>query len=376
MNSNVLKTKHGEIQLPAFMPDATYGSIRSTSFKDAYDSGVREIVTTTLHIEQKIGSEYIKKIGGINKFFNWERPILTDSGGWQVFSLINSEKGNKKNKISEIGCSFVDPDTGEFSLLTPESSIQIQANLSPDIMTVLDNPIIGKSSLAKRKESVRINTIWAKRAKTKFKEIYQSKEEKPLLGSVIQGGDDFVLRKQSAEELVEIDFDLFNFGGIPLNEGTSWKNFVDKGNFYREMLHFVSELIPENKIKYAMGVGQPDDIAFCYEHGWNLFDTVLPTRNARHGYLYVNKGVGDKSKGYISDKTNKDYFYDIMHLRTERYKFDDKPVDENCNCECCSTVSRAYLRHLIRINEPAGYRLTTIHNLRFYSNWMEELRKG
>lgn len=367
-----LKVNNKRIKLPAFLPDATYGSVRSTSFKDVKDSGTVGIVTTTLHIEQKIGSEYIRKYGGIHKFFGWNNLILTDSGGWQVFSLINSGKGDKRNQISEAGCSFINPEKGQFSLLSPESSIQIQANLSPDILTVLDNPIIGKSSLAKRKESVRINTIWAQRAKHKFDEIYNQSKQSPLLGAVVQGGDDLELRKKSAEELLEIGFDLYNFGGIPLNEGTSWKNFVDKGQFYREMLHFVSELLPSDKIKYAMGVGQPDDIAFCIEIGWNLFDTVLPTRNARHGYLYVSEGFGDKSKIYAGKVKN--YSYDILHLKTERYKFDEKPVDPNCNCECCSTVSRAYLRHLIRIKEPAGFRLATIHNLSFYQNWIKQFQ--
>lgn len=379
---NNLLTSHGEIKFPAFMPDATYGSIKAVSFADAKNAGVEQIVTTTLHIEQKIGSQFIKKFGGIHNFFGWDRPILTDSGGWQVFSLINSKRGNSQNSATEVGCSFIDPNTGKSSLLTPESSMVIQHNLASDIMTVLDFPIIGNSSLKERKECVRINTAWAKRAKKKYDELYrlevranqqtsklkpQTSSLKPLLGCVIQGGDDFKLRKQSAKELIDLDFDLYNFGGVPLNSGLTWRDDDDKGKFYKEMLQFVSDLIPENKIKYAMGVGQPDDIAFCVEAGWHLFDTVLPTRNARHGYLYVSEGQGDVQKGYKSLK------YDVLHLRSERYKFDDKPVDENCDCECCRTVSRSYLRHLIRIHETSGLRLATIHNLKFYSAWMNNL---
>jgi queuine tRNA-ribosyltransferase len=370
-----IETKHGKIQLPAFMPDATYGSIRTASFKDVKDSGINEIVTTTLHLEQKIGSKYIKKLGGLHKFFNWDRPILTDSGGWQVFSLINSSKGNKNNKVTELGCSFINPESGDYSLLTPEASITIQSNLGADIFTVLDDPIIGDASLDERKKSVRYTTNWAKRAKEKFTELYNLEEssklgiDRPLLGAVIQGADDLDMRKQSAEELLDLDLDLYNFGGIPLYGGLSWRNWDEKGRFYREMLHYVGELIPEEKYKYAMGIGQPDDIAYCVEIGWDLFDTVLPTRNARHGYLYVSKGMGNKTKGY------KHYEYDIMNVRSERYKFDQNPIDENCNCECCSTVSRAYLRHLIRIGEPAGQRLATIHNLHFYAKWMEMLRE-
>jgi queuine tRNA-ribosyltransferase len=404
---NSIQTKHGAISLPAFMPDATYGSIKAISFNDAKKAGVDQIVTTTLHIEQKIGSVYIKNIGGVHKFFGWDRPILSDSGGWQVFSLINSartnqnkeeriknkvsksESGKKKGKrkenfITELGCSFYDEETGAYSLLTPESSMTIQMNLGADIVTVLDDPILANASLSERKESVRLNTLWAKRSKKHFLKILgidqlsdlknYTETSRPLIGCVIQGADDFDLRKQSANELLEIDFDLFNFGGVPLKDKTTWREDGKEG-FYHEMLHYVSELIPNNKIKYAMGVGQPEDIAYCVSVGWNLFDTVLPTRNARHGYLYVSEGQGDKTKRAKTKKLkNSNMAYDVMHIRTERYKFDEKPVDENCDCECCRSVSRSYLRHLIRIGEASGLRLATIHNLEFYSRWMEMLR--
>lgn len=411
MINKEIQTKHGTINLPAFMPDATYGSIKTASFGDVQKAGIEQVVTTTLHLEQKIGSQYIKKMGGIHKFFGWDRPILTDSGGWQVFSLINAKKNpsgfatsplNKReevrrrrtggvgNFITDLGCTFIDPDTGNSALLTPESSITIQYNLGADIMTALDNPIVGDASLHDRKESVRITTDWARRSKKRFQELHvgdetfhRLHEAPPLLGAVIQGADDFKLRKQSAEELLELDFDLYNFGGIPMMREVTWKNDHPTG-FYKEMLHYVSELIPNDKIKYAMGVGQPEDIAACIEYGWQLFDTVLPTRNARHGYLYVSEGQGDKTKEYkpsLPSPLNKDEVvelvrlaYDVVHLRSERYKYDEGPVDENCDCECCTTVSRAYLRHLIRIKEPAGQRLATIHNLRFYSKWMKSLR--
>jgi queuine tRNA-ribosyltransferase len=418
---NSIKTKHGEIKLPAFMPDATYGAIRNLSFEDVKKSGIDEIVTTTLHLEQKLGSKYVKDFGGLHKFLGWDKPILTDSGGWQVFSLINSNKANKQNKITKLGCSFIDPASGKYNLLTPESSISIQYNLGADIMTVLDDPIIGDASLNARKESVDLTTNWARRSKEQFMKLFDltnesfskyrtlnteyfeqktesrkpktersrqarpdtsnefesrstNHETRPLLGAVIQGADDFEMRRMSAEQLLELDFDLYNFGGIPLYSDITWKKESPQG-FYREMLDYVGSLIPNTKIKYAMGIGQPDDIAFCVEHGWHLFDTVLPTRNARHGYLYVSQGKGDVHKNYKSQITNYNYSYDVLHLKSERYKMDDSPVDENCNCECCKTVSRAYLRHLIRIGEPAGLRLATIHNLRFYAKWMETLRK-
>ncbi|MBE2280686.1 MAG: tRNA guanosine(34) transglycosylase Tgt [Ignavibacteriaceae bacterium] len=365
----MIQTKHGNINLPAFMPDATYGSIKAASFKDVEKTGTEAIVTTTLHIEQKIGSLYIKEFGGLHKFFGWNKPILTDSGGWQVFSLIQSKADKGKNKITDLGCSFVNPNTGEHSLLTPESSQVIQHNLGADIVTVLDDPILGDASYAQRKECIRINTLWAKRSKKKFDELNSHLKVKPLIGAVIQGGNDTELRKISAEELLELDFDIYNFGGMPLHTGITWLTDSKKG-FYHEMLEYVSSLIPNTKLKYAMGIGQPDDIAFCVDVGWDLFDTVLPTRNARHGLIYVSEGQGEETKKY------KSFGYDTLHLKTERYKFDDKPIDEKCSCEACSTVSRAYLRHLIRIGEASGLRLATIHNLQFYADWMSQIRQS
>lgn len=379
-NKNI-KTPHGEIVLPAFMPDATYGSIRNISFADLSNTGIKEIVTTTLHIEQKLGSVYVAEFGGIHKFFGWDGPILTDSGGWQVFSLINSNRKNPKNKITELGCSFIDPISGNYTLLTPESSMAIQANLGGDIQTVLDDPVLPNATYADRFDSVRINTLWAKRSKDAFSK-YNSEKNKPLLGAVIQGADDKELRRISATELIDIGFDLYNFGGIPMMSEITWKEESPEG-FHRELLKFVIDLLPKDKVAYAMGVGQPDDIAYCIDIGWDLFDTVLPTRNARHGYLYVSSGFGDVDKTYVPENNgilkNKysidtNLNYSVLHAKNERYKFDNGPVDPLCSCECCKSVSRAYLRHLIKINEPAGFRLATIHNLAFYANWMNQFR--
>lgn len=378
MAKNSLMTKHGELLYPVFFPDATYGSVKSLSFKDVVDLNTQGVVTTTLHIEKVIGSNKIKKIGGINKFFGYGAPILTDSGGWQVFSLINSKRvGEKFGHVTNLGCTFFDDKSGKTILLTPESSIYIQKNLEPDIMTVLDYPILGDASLNERKECIKINTDWAKRSSNYFNKLFDmDSEDRPLLGCVIQGGDDFTLRKQSADELLDIGFDIYNFGGIPIKSETTWKKDEFKG-FYYEMLSYVSSLIPNNKPKYAMGVGQPDDIAFCVEYGWNIFDTVLPTRNARHGYLYVSEGSGDQTKS-IKVKNSKGehrtFAYDILRIKNKKYELDDSEIDLKCTCQACKNVSKAYLRHLIRINEASGLRLATIHNLNFYNLWMTELR--
>lgn len=370
-----LETRHGDIFLPAFMPDATYGFIRCISFKDAETVGVSEIVTTTLHLEQKIGSKFIKDFGGIHKYLNWSRPIFSDSGGWQVFSLINA-KNNPRNlhRLSKVGATFINPINGTSSLITPETSIQIQLNIGSDVLTVLDNPVHVNSSLAEQKRSVEINTDWARRAKKYFDNNKDSETLK--ISCVVQGGDNFELRKRSALELTEIGFDVYNFGGLPLNWSDQlWRVRQQKEvktTFFREMLEYVSSILPVGTIKYAMGVGKPVDIAFCVDVGWQIFDTVLPTRNARHGLLFVSEGQGDDNFEYLS-KSKKRFAYDHLHLKSARYIKDDRPVDENCDCECCRSVSRAYLRHLIRMKEPSGLRLATIHNLRFYIKWMEKI---
>lgn len=367
------------LKLPAFLPDATYGSVKSISFEDLKRVGITGIVTNTLHIENVLGSQYIKNFGGIHKFFNWNNFILTDSGGWQVFSLINSKK-NSKNFVTEAGCSFFDK-SGKQIFLSPETSIIIQSNLSPDAMVVLDYPILGNSSLSERKKCVYINTNWAKRSLKKYNQIYGNSFAKPLLSAVIQGGDDFALRKQSATQLLDLGLPMYNFGGMPMYYGETWKTEKEYRLFH-EMLVFVSNLIPNNKIKYAMGVGQPIDIAFCVDYGWNLFDTVLPTRNARHGYLYVSSltNVEEKDiktytpKNLLKGKVNSEFLsYSILRIKNEKYKYDNNPVDSSCSCECCKSISRAYLRHLIRINEPSGFRLATIHNLNFFSRYLKNL---
>ncbi len=365
-----IETQHGNILTPAFMPDATYGAIKAVSFPDAAKAGVKEIVTTTLHLEQKLGSEYIRDLGGVHKFMNWQRPVLTDSGGFQVFSLIHRRE-NKFNKISDVGCSFIDPTNGKYNLLTPETSQIIQHNLGSDIRVVLDEPTVHDGATSQARDAVLRTTAWARRAKDQFlkqlnltaADFDNPKLKRPLLTAVIQGGNNFDLRKQSAEELQEIGFDIYGFGGLPIHNTKSWKNDAPTG-FYHELLHYVGGLVYGGKPRYGLGIGSPDDLIYCSKLGWDLFDTVLPTRNARHGHLYVSKGNGDDHK----------LNYDVLHLRTEQYANDQNPVDPECDCECCQTVSRAYLRHLVRINEATGLRLASIHNLRFYAKVMEGIR--
>lgn len=366
-----IKTKHGVIKTPIFMPDATYGAITTLSTDDLLNLEIEALVTTTLHIDQKIGSDFLQKYGGINEFMKWEKPILSDSGGYQVFSLIHRNK-DKDNLITDAGCSFKSSKDGKFSFLSPEISQQIQHKMGTDIRVVLDEPIIGDDSIASIKKSVKRTTEWAKRSKAEFlkllniteKEFNDPEYERPLLAAVIQGGNNFKYRKISAEQLIEIGFDIYCFGGIPVHNQYSWKNDAPKG-FYHELIAYVAGLIPVDKIRYALGVGSPDDIAFAIKCGWDIFDCVLPTRNARHSFLYVHKGEGDAPLGS----------YDVLHIKNQKYKFDKNPIDSKCDCMTCKTIDRAYLRYLLKTKNPTGFRYATIHNLRFYQQFISQIKK-
>jgi queuine tRNA-ribosyltransferase len=333
--------------------------------------GTEALCTTTLHLEQQLGSEYMQRFGGLHKFMSFKGPILTDSGGFQVFSLINRQKADTKNVISDAGCSFTNPLEGSYNFLSPEISQVIQHRLGSDFRVVLDEPVIEDGSLAHIKESVKRTTLWAKRSKKAFIDLLGISEAefndptlpRPLLTAVIQGGNNFKMREESAKQLVEIGFDIYGFGGVPVHDKHSWKNDAPTG-FYQELIEFVAGLIPADKIRYGLGIGNPDNLAFAVAKGWDIFDCVLPTRNARHSFLYVHKGQGD-----AACKT-----YDVLHIKTDKYKFSDEPVDAECDCETCQQISRAYLRFLLRTKNPTGYRYATIHNLRFFNQFMLNLK--
>lgn len=365
MRRNKIHTLHGIINTPAFLPDATYGAINSLSFADAASAGVKEIVTTTLHLELKLGSQYIEQFGGLHKFFGWQRPILTDSGGFQVFSLIH-RRPNQHNFLDEQAAHFKDYASGSVYSLSPEISQQIQHRLGSDIRVVLDEPLALSAGSEANLASVARTTAWAQRAQTEFlnltqqaKTIFDSTSlnrelNRPLLTAVVQGAGDFKLRKRSAEELIALGFDGYNFGGLSLKPD---------GSLDLELSEYLVNLLPADKIRYAMGVGTPDDIIALAKLGWDLFDCVLPSRNARHGYLFVPKGEGDLDFNH----------YSALHIKAERYKFADQPIASNTH-PALKNISRAYLRHLIRVKEPAGFRLATLHNLYFYSQILTSLR--
>lgn len=326
-----------------FMPDATRGAVRYLTTKQLKETGTEAIVTNTLHLLIHPGPDIIQKLGGIKKMMGWDGIVLTDSGGFQVFSLIHSKKW--KGSIDEDGAKFKSPREGNTYELTPESSIDIQMKIGSDVLVTLDD--CRKSDLEKEEaqESVERTIKWAKRCKDHFEKEYGgTKKTGKLLTCVVQGANYPDLRARCAKELVSIGFDGYNFGGFVVDNDQ--KLVID------EMSAVIGN-IPKDTIRYAMGVGKPEDILEAARIGYNLFDTVLVTRNARHGTLYTSQG--------------------IVKINNSSMASDEKPVDQNCDCECCSKYSRAYLHHMMKNGEAVAQTLATIHNLTYYQKLIKGL---
>jgi len=331
-----------------FMPDATRGAVRSLTTQQLKDTGTEAIVTNTLHLMMNPGEENIRKLGGIKKFMNWDGIVLTDSGGFQVFSLIHSQKW--KGTVHDNGATFKSPTTGDLYELTPEKSIDMQMAIGSDILVCLDDCRKTGLDRADAEESVRRTIEWAKRCRKHFDEMYGgTKETGKLLSCVVQGANYLDLRKQCAEELSAIGFDGYNFGGYVI---------ADNGELVLEEMRAVIENTPKDKFKYAMGVGKPEDIKIVAELGYKVFDTVLVTRNARHGTLYSN----DMEDG-------------VLRIKNSEYALDEEPIDSTCDCYTCQHHSRAYVHHLIKVNEMTGLILATIHNLRYYQRIINDLNR-
>ncbi|MBN2100852.1 tRNA guanosine(34) transglycosylase Tgt [Candidatus Dojkabacteria bacterium] len=325
------------IELPVFMPDATLGTVRSLTTDQIRETKTEMLVVNTFHLFVSHGVEKMRALGGIKNLMNWEGKILSDSGGYQVYSLIHRKKN--MGKVTQYGAYFTSPHDGKKYLLTPENSIDMQMALDSDALVVLDDCRSSEISEKEAEESVRMTTIWAKRAKDHYEKHYSNSKKKIL--AVIHGGNYQKLREKSFRELNSMDFDGYCFGGWPIDE---------KGRLVKEILTFTCSLMPSDKPKYAMGIGTPEDIKKCLNIGYNVFDCVLPTRNARHGLLYVGK--------------------DKIRITKDIYKMDTDPVDSECDCYTCSNYSRAYLHHLFKYKEITGKTLATIHNLRYYSRLM------
>lgn len=327
-----------------FMPDATRGAVKFLTSKQLADTGTKNIVVNTLHLLISPGPEVISNLGGIHKFMNWNGHILSDSAGFQVFSLLHSKKW--EGKITKNGAVFKSPRDGKTYEITPEKSIEIQMMLNTDIMVVLDDCRKAEVTRKEAEESVERTLEWAVRSKKRFEEL-GGHENGKLLSAVVQGANFLDLREYCAKELSKMGFDGYNFGGYVVNE---------KGELAVEELKVVHENTPADKFKYGMGIGKPEDIIAAAKIGYTVFDTVLPSRNARHGTLYtMNEG--------------------IVRIKNSKYADDQKPIEEGCDCEACQNHTRGYIHHLLRIGEPTAMTLATIHNLRHYQRLVESIKK-
>ncbi len=337
MNLDILKEKL------FFMPDATRGAVRYLTTRQLKETGTEAIVTNTLHLLVHPGPDVIQQLGGIKKMMGWDGIVFTDSGGFQVFSLLHSKKW--KGKVHENGATFKSPKEGNTYELTPESSIDIQMSIGSDVLVCLDDCRDTNLSQKEAEQSVERTLKWALRCKNHFENEYGgTKKTGKLLTAVVQGANFPKLREQCAKELVKIGFDGYNFGGYVINEN---------GELVIDEMSAVIENIPKDTIRYAMGIGKPEDIIKSAKIGYNLFDTVLVTRNARHGTLYTSQGV--------------------IRIKNSEMSLDQKPVDPNCNCECCQNYSRAYLHHMLKNNEATALTLLTIHNLTYYQDLIKGL---
>ena len=335
-----MKLNHGTVQTPIFMPVGTYGTVKAMAPNELEEIGSQIILGNTFHLWLRPGLDVIAKHGGLHRFMGWDKPILTDSGGFQVFSL------NGLRKITEEGVKFASPINGDKLFLTPEVSMQIQKVLNSDISMVFDECTPYKindrpATEAEAAKSMRMSLRWAKRSKDEFVRLGNPN----ALFGIVQGGMYEHLREESLEGLKAIGFHGYAVGGLSVGE--------PKEEMHRIMEHIVWKL-PEDKPRYLMGVGTPEDLVEGVSQGIDMFDCVMPTRNARNGWLFTR--------------------YGDVKIRNSKYKDDLRPLDPTCDCYACRHFTRAYLHHLQKVNEILGARLNTIHNLRYYLNLMQEIR--
>ena len=325
--------ERGVVETPAFMPVGTYGTVKGMTPEELKDSGAHICLGNTFHLMLRPGTGIIRQHGDLHDFMNWDKPILTDSGGFQVFSL------GKMRKITEEGVKFSSPVNGEKIMLTPERSMEVQNSLGSDVVMIFDECTPYPASHEESKVSMELSLRWAQRSK----DAHQG--NKNALFGIIQGGMYEDLREVSVNGLTSIDFDGYAIGGLSVGE--------PKEDMIRILDH-TAPLIPENKPRYLMGVGKPEDLVEGVRRGIDMFDCVMPTRNARNGHLFVTNGV--------------------IKIRNARHKTDTGPLDPECDCYTCKNYSRAYLHHLDKCNEILGSQLNTMHNLRFYQRVMKGLR--
>lgn len=358
MKPKFFKTKTaGNLPLPVFFPDATRAVVKVLDSEDIKATKTPGILVNTYHLYKDLGKKAIREHGTIREFMNWYGGIISDSGGFQIMTLAKAK--GYKGKIADSGVTFQVPGQPKI-YLTPEDSIEFQMVLSPDMIVVFDDFTPPNATYEEAKETVDRTILWAKRCKERFDQLTKKLTNKPYILGVVQGGKYQDLRKYCANELVKIGFDGFGYGGWPINPD---------GSFDYESAKTIAEATPENYFLYGLGIGKPQEIVALVDLGYTIFDCVLPTRDARHKRLYVYDAK------LMSDiDVRRPNFYSYFTPDKERYYHDTNPVSTACDCLLCTKYTRSYLAHLFRNDEPTAGRLATIHNLRFYSLLMENLR--
>jgi queuine tRNA-ribosyltransferase len=350
------------LALPVFMPDATYGYVRSLTADDLREVGLPILMMNAFHLMQKPGSSLISTLGGLHKMAAWRGLIMTDSGGFQAYSLIRQNA--KFGSLTEKGIVFYPEGSSRKLLLTPEKSIQLQMSYGSDILVCLDDCTHITASRAEQEASVSRTLAWAARAKKSYLAQLESRkwsdQERPLLLAVIQGGADLDLRRHCAEGLLEIGFDGFGFGGWPLDENS---------NLITDILEYTRSLIPREFPIHALGIGHPVGIVTSFRLGYEMFDCALPTRDARHGRLYTWSEANPTL-------TPDGKWLKFRYINTEENFRDSGPISPDCDCECCRNYSMGYLFHLYRMRDPSYMRLATKHNLRFMTRLIERLKQA
>jgi len=329
--------ERGIVETPAFMPVGTYGTVKAMTPEELREVGAQIILGNTFHLMLRPGMDVMKRFGGLHRFMHWGGPILTDSGGFQVFSLATLRK------ITEQGVSFRSPINGDAVMLTPERSMQVQRDLDADIVMIFDECTPYPATEDEARKSMELSLRWAARSRDEFNRL----ENPHALFGIVQGGMYDSLRQHSAAGLRDIGFDGYAIGGLAVGEPKEERERV---------LEVIEPALPSDRPRYLMGVGTPEDLVEAVRRGVDMFDCVMPTRNARNGHLFTSTGV--------------------VRIRNAQYESDEGPLDPACSCYTCANYSRAYLRHLDRCNEILGARLATIHNLHYYQDLMRQIREA
>ena len=353
-----LNLPHGQVALPLFLPDATQGVVRGLDASDLQTVGVDALQMNVFHLMQKPGSSTIKALGGLHEMFGWPRPIVTDSGGFQIYSLIHENP--KYGTLTDRGMIFRPEGSERRFQLTPEKSVQLQLEYGADIVVCLDDCTDVDQPGNEQLASVQRTVKWAKRCRAEFDRLLDAKHftQRPLLFAVVQGGGDFELRRRCAEELLAIGFDGYGLGGWPLDS---------KGQLLLDVITWTRELIPPAFPLHALGVGQPANVVACARLGYGLLDSTMPTRDARHGRLL--RFDEDPASSSLSGE-----WFSHVYIQDEKHIRSSQPISPTCDCLCCQHYSLAYLHHLFRVGDSLFFRLATLHNLRFMMQLVARLR--